>query len=29
VEGLGLPVTAVVPRQKSIIDVLDDSISMR
>ena len=29
VQGLGLPVTAVVPRQKSIIEVLDDSISMR
>ena len=29
VEGLGLPVTAVVPRQKSIIDVLDDSISFK
>jgi hypothetical protein len=29
VEGLGLPVTAVVPRQKSIIDTLDDSISFR
>jgi hypothetical protein len=29
VEGLGLPVTVVVPRQKSIIDVLDDSISFR
>ena len=29
VEGLGVPVTAGVPRQKSIIDVLDDSISMR
>jgi hypothetical protein len=29
IEGLGLPVTAVVPRQKSIIEVLDDSISMR
>jgi hypothetical protein len=29
VEGLGLPVTAVVPRQKSIIDTLDDSISLR
>ena len=29
IAGLGLPVTAVVPRQKSIIDVLDDSISMK
>jgi hypothetical protein len=29
VEGLGLPVTAVIPRQKSIIDTLDDSISMK
>ena len=29
VAGLGLPVTVVVQRQKSIIDVLDDSISMR
>lgn len=29
IEGLGLPVTAVIPRQKSIIEVLDDSISMR
>jgi hypothetical protein len=29
VEALGLPVTVVVPRQKSIIDVLDDSISFR
>jgi hypothetical protein len=29
VEGLGLPVTAVVPRQKPIIDALDDSISFR
>jgi GNAT superfamily N-acetyltransferase len=29
IEGLGLPVTAVLPKQKSIIDVLDDSISMR
>jgi hypothetical protein len=29
VEGLGLPVTAVVPRQKSIIDTLDDSISFK
>jgi hypothetical protein len=29
VEGLGLPVTAVVPKQKSIIDALDDSISFR
>ena len=28
IAGLGLPVTAVVLRQKSIIDVLDDSISM-
>jgi hypothetical protein len=27
VEGLGLPVTAVIPRQKAMIDVLDDSIS--
>jgi len=26
---LGLPVTAVVRREKSIIDVLDDSISMK
>jgi hypothetical protein len=29
IEGLGLPVTPVLPIQKSIIDVLDDSISMR
>ena len=29
IEGLGLPVTAVLPKHKSIIDVLDDSISMR
>jgi hypothetical protein len=29
IEGLGLPVTAVLPRHKSIIDVLDDSISLR
>jgi hypothetical protein len=29
IEALGLPVTAVVPKQKSIIDVLDDSISLR
>ena len=29
IERLGLPVTAVVPRQKSIIDVLDDSISRK
>jgi len=29
IEGLGLPVTPVLPKQKSIIDVLDDSISMR
>ena len=29
VEGLGLPVTAIVPRQKSIIEILDDSISTR
>jgi hypothetical protein len=29
VAGLGLPVTVVVQRQKSIIDVLDDSISMK
>jgi hypothetical protein len=29
IEALGLPVTAVVPKQKSIIDVLDDSISTR
>jgi hypothetical protein len=29
IEGLGLPVTAVLPRQKSIIDILDDSISFR
>ena len=29
IEGLGLPVTPVLPRQKSIIEVLDDSISMR
>jgi hypothetical protein len=29
IEGLGLPVTAVIPRQKSIIEVLDDSISMK
>jgi hypothetical protein len=27
VEGLGLPVTAVTPRQKPLVDVLDDSIS--
>ena len=25
VEGLGLPVTAVVPRQKSLIDAIEDS----
>jgi hypothetical protein len=29
IAGLGLPVTVVVERQKSIIDVLDDSISMK
>jgi hypothetical protein len=29
VARLGLPVTVVVQRQKSIIDVLDDSISMK
>ena len=29
IEGLGLPVTPVLPRQRSIIDVLDDSISFR
>lgn len=29
IEALGLPVTAVVPKQKAIIDVLDDSISLR
>ncbi len=29
IAGLGLPVTAVVVRQKSIIDVLDDSISRK
>ena len=29
IAGLGLPVTVVVQRQKSIIDVLDDSISMK
>jgi hypothetical protein len=29
IEGLGLPVTPVLPIQKSIIDVLDDSISFR
>jgi hypothetical protein len=29
VESLGLPVTAVVPKQRSLIDVLDDSISFR
>jgi hypothetical protein len=29
IEGLGLPVTAIVPKQKSIIDILDDSISMK
>jgi hypothetical protein len=29
IEGLGLPVTPVLPKQKSIIDVLDDSISMK
>lgn len=29
IEGLGLPVTPVIPRQKSIIEVLDDSISFR
>ena len=28
IAALGLPVTLVAPRQKSIIDVLDDSISM-
>jgi hypothetical protein len=29
IAGLGLPVTVVAQRQKSIIDVLDDSISMK
>ena len=29
IEGLGLPVTAIVPRYKSIIEVLDDSISTK
>ena len=29
IEGLGLPVTAIVPRLKSIIEVLDDSISTK
>jgi hypothetical protein len=29
IAGLGLPVTVVVQRQKSIIDVLDDSVSMK
>ena len=29
IAGLGLPVTVVVQRHKSIIDVLDDSISMK
>jgi hypothetical protein len=29
IEGLGLPVTAVIPRQKSIIEILDDSISTK
>ena len=29
IAGLGLPVTLVAQRRKSIIDVLDDSISMR
>jgi hypothetical protein len=29
IEGLGLPVTAIVPKQKSLIEVLDDSISMK
>ena len=29
IAGLGLPVTVVVQKQKSIIDVLDDSISFR
>ena len=29
IEGLGLPVTPVLPKQKSIIDVLDDSISTK
>jgi hypothetical protein len=29
VEALGLPVTAVVPKQRSLIEVLDDSISFR
>ena len=28
IAGLGLPVTVVIERQKSIIDILDDSISM-
>ena len=28
IAGLGLPVTVVIERQKSIIEVLDDSISM-
>jgi hypothetical protein len=29
IEALGLPVTAIVPKQKSIIEILDDSISMK
>jgi hypothetical protein len=29
IAGLGLPVTVVVQKQKSIIEVLDDSISMK
>jgi hypothetical protein len=29
IEGLGLPVTAIVPKQKSLIEILDDSISMK
>ena len=29
IAGLGLPVTVVVQKRKSIIDVLDDSISMK
>jgi len=29
IAGLGLPVTLVAQRRKSIIDVLDDSISMK
>jgi hypothetical protein len=29
IEGLGLPVTAVVPRQRSLIDALDESDDMK